>query len=397
MLLCPVIMAQRGKIMNIDFDKLIDRRGTSSLKWNVADGELPMWVADMDFAAAPPIYEAMKKRLEHGVFGYAVVNDEWYSAVQSWWSRRHGFAPKKEWMLFSEGVVPAISSFVRAFTAPGESVLLQTPVYNCFISCVVDNGRKVADCPLAYENGVYSVDFAALEECLAREDVKLMIVCNPHNPTGNIWDRQTLAKIGTLAKKYGVTVISDEIHCDIVEPGYHYTPYAAASEECLMNCIMCCAPSKAFNIAGIQTSVAIVADEALRAKVRAALNVFAIPAAIAAFNDGEEWIEAFNKYVFEGRAYCDSRLENELPELKLVKANATYLLWLDCSAVTSDATDLQKFLRKETGLYLQEGEAYGKEGKAFLRVNIACPKSTLEDGMNRLVAGTKKYIARHKA
>lgn len=389
--------------MSIDFDKLIDRRGTSSLKWNVAEGELPMWVADMDFAAASPIYEAMKKRLEHGVFGYAVVSDEWYDAVQGWWTRRHGFAPKKEWMLFSEGVVPAISSLVRAFSKPGEGVLLQTPVYNCFISCVVDNGRNVVANPLAYNDGVYEVDFEDLEQKLARDDVNLMIVCNPHNPTGNIWDRDTLARIGALAKKYNVTVISDEIHCDIVRPGFHYTPYAAASEDCLLNCVVCCAPSKAFNIAGIQTSVAIVANENLRAKVRAALNadhvaspnVFAIPAAVAAFNEGEEWLDGFCKYVFEGREYCAERLQNELPMLKLVPADATYLLWVDCSAITDDATKFQKFLREKTGLYLQEGEAYGKEGKAFLRINIACPKSTLKDGMDRLVKGTKAFIAQN--
>lgn len=388
--------------MSCCFDKVIDRRGSSSLKWTVAQGELPMWVADMDFAAAPPIYEAMKKRLEHGVFGYAVVDDAWYCAVQSWWERRHGFKPEKDWMLFSEGVVPAISSLVRAFAAPGESVVLQTPVYNCFIGCVLDNGRKIAENPLKYQDGKYFVDFEDLERQLARDDVKLMIVCNPHNPTGNIWDGRTLAKIGALAKKHGVTVISDEIHCDIVKPGCHYTPYAAASDDCLDNCVMCCAPSKAFNIAGIQTSVAIVKNEALRAKVRAALNadhvaspnVFAIPAAIAAFNEGEKWLDEFNDYVFAGREYCAARLENELPELKLVKADATYLLWVDCSAVTSDATDLQRFLRQETGLYLQEGEAYGKEGKAFLRINIACPRSTLEDGMNRLVRGVKAYAAR---
>ncbi len=388
--------------MKYDFDKIINRRGTSSLKWSVAQDELPMWVADMDFAAAKPIYDAMKKRLEHGVFGYAVVDDEWYDAVQSWWGRRHGFAPKKEWMLFSEGVVPAISSFVRAFAAPGEGVVLQTPVYNCFIGCVLDNGRKIVENPLRYEGGAYSVDFEDLERKLARDDVKLMIVCNPHNPTGNIWDRDTLARIGSLAKKHGVTVISDEIHCDITRPGFKYTPFAAASEECLLNSVTCCAPSKAFNIAGIQTSVAIVADEALRNKVRAALNadhvaspnVFAIPAAIAAFNEGEEWLDGFCEYVFEGRDYCVARLKRELPEIKLVEADATYLLWLDCSAVTDDATDLQKFLRKETGLYLQEGEAYGKQGKKFLRVNIACPKSVIKDGMNRLIAGTKKYIAR---
>lgn len=390
--------------MSYDFDEVICRRGTSSLKWNVPDGELPMWVADMDFLAAPPIYDAMKKRLEHGVFGYAVVDDAWYDAVASWWTRRHAFTPKKEWMLFSEGVVPAISSLVRAFTAQGEGVLLQTPVYNCFIGCVVDNGRKVVDSPLVYENGVYSVDFDDLDKKLARDDVHLMIVCNPHNPTGNLWDRETLAKIGALAKKHGVTVVSDEIHCDICRPGFEYVPFATASEDCLDNCVMCCAPSKAFNIAGIQTSVAIVANEALRAKVRAALNadhvaspnVFAIPAAIAAFNEGEEWLNEFCKYVFEGRDYCAARIREELPELKLVEADSTYLLWLDCSAVTDDATELQKYLRKTTGLYLQEGEAYGATGKAFLRVNIACPKSTLVDGMNRLVKGTKAFVANKK-
>ncbi len=386
--------------MSYDFDKFVCRKGSSSLKWNVSDNELPMWVADMDFAAAPPIYEAMKKRLEHGVFGYSVVDDEWYCAVADWWKRRHNFLPRKEWILFSEGVVPAISSFVRAFAAPGEGVLLQGPVYNCFFGCVIDNGRKVVDSPLKYENGEYSVDFEDLESKLAPDSTKVMILCNPHNPTGNLWDRETLARIGALAAKHGVPVISDEIHCDLTRPGFKYTPFAAASEECLMNSVMCCAPSKAFNIAGLQTSAVIAANEQLRQKARAALNadhvaspnVFAIPAAIAAFNEGESWIDEFCAYVFEARDYCAARLKNELPEIKLVRADATYLLWLDCSAVTDDATQLQKYLRSTTGLYVQEGEAYGAEGKAFLRVNIACPRCTLEDGMNRLISGTKEFI-----
>ena len=256
---------------NYDFDQITDRRNTGSLKWDVAEGELPMWVADMDFQTAPAVREAIEKRAAHGVFGYTDVEEDWYQAYMDWWERRHQFSIKKEWLTFCTGVVPAISSTVRKLTTPGENVLIQTPVYNIFFNSIVNNGRNVVECPLAYDGEQYEMDFEALEEKLSDPQTSLMILCNPHNPVGRIWERKTLARVGELCEKYHVTVLSDEIHCDITRPGTGYLPFAAASETCKNISVTCIAPTKAFNIAGIQTAAVMIPNEALHHKVWRAL------------------------------------------------------------------------------------------------------------------------------
>ncbi len=379
--------------MKYDFDTVIDRRGTNSVKWDeTAPGELPMWVADMDFAVAPEIRRALEARVSHGIFGYADVTDAWYEAYRGWWSRRHGLELERDWLMFCTGVVPAISSIVRKLTTPNENVVIQTPVYNIFFNSIINNGCRVLESPLVYEVGEYHIDFDDLERCLANPQTTLMILCNPHNPIGRIWDRDTLSRIGGLCAKHHVTVISDEIHCDLTAPGREYVPFASVSEQCRRISISCLAPTKTFNIAGLQTAAVSVPDPYLRHRVWRGLNtdevaepnVFAIEAAVAAFEQGGDWLDELRVYIQGNRETVAAYLREHIPALHLVPSEATYLLWLDCAAVTQDSAELAEFIRRETGLFLSSGRQYGESGRTFLRMNIACPRATLLDGLERL-------------
>lgn len=382
-----------------DFDRVIDRRGTWSYKWDIKDNELPMWVADMDFETAPEIKEALKKRADHGVFGYGIVPDEWYAAIIGWWERRHNFHIEKDWLMFCTGVVPAISSIVRKLTTPGENVLVQTPVYNIFFSSIKNNGRNVAENPLVYDGNSYEIDWKDLEKKLSDPQTTLMILCNPQNPAGKIWDHDTLYRIGELCHKYHVTVLSDEIHCDLTDPGCEYVPFASVSSVCSRISITCIAPTKAFNIAGLQTAAISVPDPVLRHKVWRGINTddvaepnaFAIDAVIAAFTKGGDWLDALRDYIYENKNTVRGFLKEELKCIRLVPGTATYLLWLDCSLVTEDSERLAAWIRKETGLYLSAGSHYSGNGTVFLRMNIACPRKSLMDGLNRLKKGIESY------
>ena len=375
-----------------DFDKLTNRFGTGSLKWDVNEGQLPMWVADMDFETAPEIIQALQKRIEHGVFGYQNVTDDWYQAYQSWWNRRHQFKIERDWLIFCTGVVPAISSIVRKVTTVGENVLVQTPVYNIFFNSIRNNGRNILESPLVYEGGEYHIDFEDLEEKLSNPQTSLFLLCNPHNPIGKLWDRETLAKIGELCDRHHVTVVSDEIHCDLTDPGYEYVPFASVSDQCRKNSITCIAPTKTFGIPGIQTAAVVVPNPVLRHRVNRGLNTdevaepnnFAVAAAVAAFQYGEQWLTELREYLAQNKQYVRDYIGAFLPEIKVVPSHATYLLWLDCSALTDDAGKLQRFMEEHSGLVLTEGEEYGAPGKRFLRLNPACPRSRLQDGMERL-------------
>ncbi len=377
--------------MKYDFDEMIDRRGTNSLKWDIAENELPMWVADMDLKTAPEITEAIKLRAEHGVFGYSVVPDEWYGAYINWWKTRHSVEFKKDELIFSAGVVPTISSCVRKLTTAGENVLLMPPVYNIFYNSIRNNGRNVQECPLVYANGEYSIDWALLEGCLSDPQTTLMLLCNPHNPVGKIWDKETLSRIGELAYANGVVVLSDEIHCDITDPGCEYVPFMSVSEKCADNSVICVSPTKAFNLAGLQTSAVVVRSARLRHKVWRALNTdevaepnaFAVQAAVAAFEHGGEWLDELREYLYRNKRTVSEFLRAELPQIKLIPSQATYLLWLDCSELKMPAKQLQKHLRVTTGLYLSGGHIYGC-GDSFMRMNIACPKALVEEGLDRL-------------
>ncbi|MCM1307444.1 MAG: pyridoxal phosphate-dependent aminotransferase [Butyrivibrio sp.] len=386
--------------MRYDFDTPVDRRGTDSYKWDVKDGELPMWVADMDFKTAPEITAAIQKRAAHGVYGYSIVPDEWYNALIGWWQKRHAFKLKREWLIFCTGVVPAISSAVRKLTTPAERVVLLSPVYNIFYNSIVNNGRRVLECPLAYKDGVYEIDWAAFERALSDPQTTMLIFCNPHNPVGKIWDRVTLIRVGELCAKHHVTVLSDEIHCDLTDPGREYVPFASASGLCESISVTCVAPTKCFNMAGLQTAAVVAPDEALRNRMNRALNTdeiaepgtFAVTAAVAAFNEGGQWLDELRAYLYENKLRVREFIDLELPRVRLVPSEATYLLWLDCMEFARHrARELAHFIRESTGLYLSDGAQYGTGGDSFLRLNIACPRQVLEDGLCRLKSGILNF------
>lgn len=374
--------------MKFDFDKIVDRKHTNSLKWDVKDGELPLWVADMDFETAPCVKNALEKRVSNGIFGYSIVPEELKNSYINWWNHQHGLEILPECIILCTGVVPAISSCVRKLTTPAEKVLVLTPCYNIFFNSIINNGRFPVECPLDYNGKEYSLNFSRLEKELSDPQVSLMILCNPQNPTGNIWKKEELAKIGELCKKYNVTVISDEIHCDIIRPGKKYVPFASASETCADISVSCVAPTKCFNIAGINSAAVIVKNPFLRHKVWRALNTdeiaepnaFAVDATIAAFNHGKEWLDELNKYLFENRDYATERINSLNKGFNVVKSDSTYLLWVD---LHQNGDEFAQKLREKTGLYINGGSEYGKCGENFVRINLACPKKILEDAMNR--------------
>jgi cystathionine beta-lyase len=358
-----------------------------------------MWVADMDFKTAPEIQAALAEKVNQGVFGYQVIPNEWNESYINWWRERHGFNIDKRWLIFSTGVIPSISSIVRKLTTPAEKVVIQTPVYNIFYNCVLNNGRKILESPLVYDGEKYEIDFEDLEKKLSDPQVTMMILCNPHNPVGKIWSREELARIGKLCKEYNVLVVSDEIHCDLTKPGCEYIPFASVSDICRDNSITCIAPTKTFNLAGIQTSAVVVPNPAIRHKVWRGLNTdevaepnaFAVTATIAAFTKGKLWLDELREYVFGNRSMVERYLESNIPDIKVVYGQATYLLWLDCKRVTDNSDDFADFIRKDTGLYLTSGSRYGKAGDGFLRLNIACPRATVGDGLERLRKAVEDY------
>ena len=384
--------------MQYDFDQVVDRRGTHAAKWDVAEHELPMWIADMDFLTAPEIIAAVRDRASHGIYGYTDVPEAWYDAILGWWRDRHGFHMERDWLIFSTGVVPTISSVVRKLTTPGENILTMTPVYNIFFHSIENNGRRVLECPLPYRDGTYGLDWADLEGKLADPQTTMLILCNPHNPVGTIWDRETLAHVGELCWKHHVMVLSDEIHCDLTDPGCDYLPFASVSEHCRQNSITCIAPTKAFNLAGLQTSAVVVPDGVLRHKVWRALNTdevaepncFAAEAAIAAFTRGGPWLDALRAYLAENKAQARDFLARELPQVRPVISHGTYLLWLDCGVVTGDSGALARQIRAQAGLCLSPGSVYRGNGARFLRMNLACPRSRMLDGLQRLRDGIRR-------
>ncbi|MDO5426213.1 MAG: MalY/PatB family protein [Eubacteriales bacterium] len=385
--------------MSYNFNKRIERRNTHSLKWDVAEKELPMWVADMDFETAPEIQAAIRERAAHGVFGYSTIPEEWYQAYISWWEKRHSFAMEKKWLVFCTGVVPALSSMVRKLTTPAEKVLVLTPVYNIFFNSIVNNGRQVLESRLKYDGESYQIDFADLERKLSDPQTSMMILCNPHNPIGKIWGRETLEQIGELCWKHHVVVVSDEIHCDLTDPGCAYVPFASVSEHCRENSVTCLAPTKAFNLAGLQTAAAAVPNPVLRHKVWrgfntdevAEPNAFAADAAIAAFTKGADWLDALRAYIVENKRLAVEYVKERIPGVRVVPSQATYLLWLDCGNIAGSAAEAAGFIRENTGLYLSAGNQFGTGGEDFLRMNIACPRVVLEDGLHRLRDGIAAY------
>ena len=380
--------------MKYNFDEIVLRRGTNSYKWDSAgDADvLPMWVADMDFRTAPPVVEALRKRVEHGIFGYVRVPDAYYAAVTNWFARRHDWQIEKEWIIYTTGVVPALSAVIKALTAPGDKVMVQTPVYNCFFSSIRNNGCGMIANPLIYRNGTYQIDFADLEQKAADPSVKVLLLCNPHNPAGRVWTKQELTRIGDICIRNNVWVVADEIHCELVFPGHTYIPFASISQEFLMHSVTCTSPSKAFNLAGLQIANIISADTDIRTKIDKAINInevcdvnpFGVEALMAAYNDGEEWLEELKQYLFANYNYLRVYFEEYLPEFPVATLEGTYLVWADCSVLNQSSDETVKTLLEKEKLWVNEGSLYGEAGEGFIRINIACPRQQLIEGLNRL-------------
>ena len=380
--------------MKYDFDEIIPRRGTNSYKWDSAgDADiLPMWVADMDFRTAPPVVEALRKRVEHGIFGYVRVPDAYYAAVTNWFARRHEWQIEKEWIIYTTGVVPALSAVINAQTAPRDKVMVQTPVYNCFFSSIRNNGCGMITNPLIYRNGTYQIDFADLEQKAADPNVKVLLLCNPHNPAGRVWTKEEHTRIGDICIRNNVWVVADEIHCELVFPGHTYIPFASISQEFLMHSVTCTSPSKAFNLAGLQIANIISADTDIRTKIDKAINInevcdvnpFGVEALMAAYNDSEEWLEELKQYLFANYNYLRAYFAECLPEFPVSMLEGTYLVWVDCSVLNQSSDETVKTLLEKEKLWVNEGGLYGEAGKGFIRINIACPRQQLIEGLNRL-------------
>lgn len=393
---------------HFDFDTIVPRRCTCSVKWDHCDcpDVLPAWVADMDFPAAPCIQRAIRQRAGHGIFGYTLVPPEYYQAVTSWFERRHHFHIEPEWIIYTTGVVPALSAIVRAVTRPGDKVLIQSPVYNCFYSSVRNNGCEVVSSDLVLSGDSYHIDFDDLEAKAALPEVTAMILCNPHNPAGRVWTRDELRRIGDICLRHNVFVIADEIHCELVFPPYRYTPFASLSHDFLMHSATCNSPSKAFNIAGLHIANITTADPDTRAKVDRAINInevcdvnpFGVAALIAAYNEGEPWLQALIAYLADNCRYVRDEMSRNLGELPIVRLEGTYLMWIDCHAIALNSREISQSLIDNEHVWLNEGMMYGEHtGEHFLRLNIACPRATLEAITARAIAGLRRLLKSHPA
>ncbi len=380
--------------MKYDFDKTIDRRATNSYKWDSApEGALPMWVADMDFRTAPAIIDVLQKRVVHGIFGYTRVPDAYYDAVTSWFSRRHGWDIDREWIIYTSGVVPAVSAVIKALTVPGDKVIVQTPVYNCFFSSIRNNGCEIVSNPLRRTADTYEMDFDALERCAADPRAKVMLLCNPHNPAGRVWTPDELTRLGNICRRNGATVVADEIHCELVYQGFKYTPFASLSDAFLHRSVTCVSPSKAFNIAGLQIANIVAFDNDLRSRIDKAINInevcdvnpFGVAATIAAYNEGEEWLNQLVDYLHGNYEAMAEFCRRELPEFPITRLEGTYLVWMDCSSLGMPSDALEHALLDDARLWLNAGTMYGAEGEGYMRWNIACPRSVMLDGLNRFL------------
>lgn len=379
------------------FDEIINRRGSGSYKWDSCpnDSTLPLWVADMDFQTAPCIIDALRRRVEHGVFGYVRVPDSYYDAVIQWFSRRHHWTMQRHHIIYTSGVVPAISAIIQAMTRPGDKVLVQTPVYNCFFSSIRNNGCQMVASPLVREGDTYRIDFQDLEEKASDPDVRVMLFCNPHNPAGRVWSREELTQIGEICIRHNVFVVSDEIHNELVMPGFVYTPFASISEDFSRHCAVCTSPSKSFNIAGLQIANITVADDDIRARIDKSINInevcdvnpFGVVALQAAYSqEGEEWLDELLAYLHRNYQQLCQFFTAHLPMLPLTRLEGTYLVWVDCSVLGMSSEAIEEDLLKEQNLWLNSGDMYDPAGSKFLRINIACPSSTLMQALERLRA-----------
>ena len=375
-----------------NFDNLINRRNTSSCKWDVKDHELPMWVADMDFAVLPEITKAITDRADVSAFGYVSCPQEYFLSYASWWNKYHHIDLNPKDMIYCTGVVAAIDSIFKHVLPPHSGVIIQSPVYHVFFNCVNNNGHILLNNQLIEKDNEYSINFAELEKLLSQDNTKALLLCNPHNPVGRIWNKEELSKIAQLCDKYNVLIISDEIHCDIVEPGYEYTPILSITN----NAVSLISPSKAFNIAGIQAACIVCPNKDLVAVIEKGVgqddvgepNYFSTYATIAAYTYGDRWIKEMNKYVFNNKKYFIDFINKEIPQLKVVDNKATYLLWVNISSFSKDSKLFCDDLRKKTGLFVSPGSQFGPGGETYFRINVATSLNNVKDACNRL----KEYV-----
>ena len=384
---------------HINFDKPIERRGTNCVKWDEMPSSdvIPMWVADMDFETAPCIVEALKARMEHGCYGYTFVPESYYDATIQWFKRRHGWSIDRPSFIYTSGVVPAISAIIKAMTRPGDKVLVQTPVYNCFFSSIRNNGCTLAENPLKMEGHRYTVNWQDFEQQCADPAVKVFLLCNPHNPAGRVWTREELQKMGEISLRHGVFVISDEIHCEFVMPEHTYTPFASISDEFALHSAVCISPSKAFNIAGLQIANIIVKDDAIRAKVDKAINInevcdvnpFGVIALQAAYStEGEAWLTELNEYIYANYLMARQMLEEALPQCPVTTLEGTYLLWVNIQATGKTSKQLTDHLLRHANVFVNDGTMYGATtGEGYIRINLATRRSLLAEGIRRIISG----------
>lgn len=393
--------------MEYNFDDIHDRHDTNSVKWDLCpDPEvIPMWVADMDFKAAPFIMDAVRRRVEHGIFGYTHVPDRYYDAVIDWFDRRRGWKIEKGWIRYISGIVPALSVIIDALTEPGGKVVFNTPAYNCFFSCVENHGREALTSPLLYdvsgELPTFKIDFEDLEQKCSDPAAQLFILCNPQNPAGRVWTREELLKVGDICRRHGVTVVSDEIHCELEMPGHRYVPFASLCPQ--DKPVTFCSPSKSFNIAGLEIANIVTSDQVkydsimktVRKFEQCDINPIGVDALIAAYSpEGEEWLEQLNGYIYRNYLTLVEMFRRECPEIKVCALEGTYLVWIDCKALTSkgiSTIEVQNSLTEVEKVWINSGTMYG-DGN-FMRINIACPHSTLVEGISRVTSGLKRMLA----
>lgn len=386
--------------MEYDFSRPTDRRGTDSYKWDSAPETdiIPLWVADMDFETFPAITEALQRRVAHGIFGYTRVPEAYYEAVCRWFKKRHGWHINREDIIYTSGVVPAVSAVIKALTLPGDQVIVQGPVYNCFFSSIRNNGCEMVSNSLIYnkEELRYEIDFDDLERKLKHERARLMLLCNPHNPGGRVWTRDELTRVAELCRKYGVRVVSDEIHCELTLYDNEYVPFGSLPDELSRDSITCCSPSKAFNTAGLQIANIVCRDAEVRNRIDRAINInevcdvnpFGVIALQAAYSDeGYEWLTQLRKYISANYDLLLERFARELPKCKVMRMEGTYLAWIDCSELHIPSDEIEKMLMHENKVWVNAGSMYGAEGAAFIRINMACTSELLNEGITRIVNG----------
>lgn len=382
--------------MKYCFDEVVDRHNTDSVKWDYfaryagKEEILPMWVADMDFRAPAPVVEALIKRAQHGIYGYAELSDSCFFAVAGWLKRRHGWSINTEWIIFCPGVVPAVYLLIRAVTMPGDKVIVQSPVYNHFFGAIKSADCIISNNPLKLDNGRYFIDFDDLEQ--KAKEARVMILCSPHNPGGILWSEDVLRQIGEICIKNNILVISDEIHSDLVLYGQKHVPYASLSEEMAMNSVTAVAPSKTFNLAGLQASYIIAPNPELAAVFRNMMernainrpNIFAITATEAAYNHGEKWLDQLLLYLEDNHRLIQKYITEYIPRLRVIEAQATFLAWIDCRGLGLSPGELKLFIEDSAGLGLNQGYIFGQGGEGFVRMNLGCPRALIEKALDKL-------------